>query len=440
MSDTIDVILQYHPIEISSSYAYTFPGFNIGKSMVSEKINSIAKTIAKRNKKLKNKISTISIGKLLNGDTIVNIVGEDTFSFDIERRLSPRKFSLYIGIWQVALDDTNVYTFMLYGDLQIIKRYFSLSSSDYQLILNRNDRKDKSSGEIIYYAPSHARPPEYIGYIHNGELVDSVFFIANIDSITLRDKNNSMDITHLDAQPHKYSGKELDRRFGYDSYDFAARIYDPSVGRFTAPDQLAWDTPWVSPYSYCAANPVNLIDPTGEKLINNNGIEFNIKLNEARNYIGKDDFNSMLEILEKSEKIYMLKAGNFYTNTYTEIDENGQQSQRIDIFIEPSLAAVLDDNNTISPALSIYHEISHAVGFEKDGLKYVQNVGTTDSQYENEEEKRVITTIENPKAKQLGEPIRNNHKYREYIPVSDVRYHKTDGIEYYKQDKQDKQD
>ncbi len=68
-----------------------------------------------------------------------------------------------------------------------------------------------------------------------------------------------------DAQPYKYGGKELDRRFGYDSYDFEARVYDPAVGRFTTPDPLAWDTPWISPYIYCAANPIRYIDPTGKR-------------------------------------------------------------------------------------------------------------------------------------------------------------------------------
>ncbi len=74
-----------------------------------------------------------------------------------------------------------------------------------------------------------------------------------------------------DAQPYKYGGKELDRRFGYDSYDFEARVYDPAVGRFTTPDPLAWDTPWLSPYSYCAGDPVNNIDYNGKWVIGING-------------------------------------------------------------------------------------------------------------------------------------------------------------------------
>lgn len=51
-----------------------------------------------------------------------------------------------------------------------------------------------------------------------------------------------------------------------DCYDFGARVYDPAVGRFTTPDPLAWDTPEVSPYVYCAANPIRHIDPTGDNI------------------------------------------------------------------------------------------------------------------------------------------------------------------------------
>lgn len=64
-------------------------------------------------------------------------------------------------------------------------------------------------------------------------------------------------------QPYKFGGKELDRMFGLDCQDFGARWYQPSLGLWHTPDVYCEDTPWLSPYSYCAANPVNLIDPTG---------------------------------------------------------------------------------------------------------------------------------------------------------------------------------
>ena len=84
----------------------------------------------------------------------------------------------------------------------------------------------------------------------------------------------------------------------------------------------------------------------------------------------------------------------------------------------------------ISPALAIYHEFGHALGVETNFDKYVDDVRTVDSQYENREEKRVVTTVETPKAIELGEPVRNNHKYRELKDVQDITYHKKNGIEF----------
>ena len=71
------------------------------------------------------------------------------------------------------------------------------------------------------------------------------------------------DINSSSAQPFKFGGKVLEREGGADFYDFEARRLDFALGRFTSPDPLCEQTPEVSPYAYCAADPVNFIDPTG---------------------------------------------------------------------------------------------------------------------------------------------------------------------------------
>jgi len=70
--------------------------------------------------------------------------------------------------------------------------------------------------------------------------------------------------TSPDAQQFKYGGKELDRSFGLDLYDFHARQQDAKLGRFNSIDPLAYKNPWASPYTYCNGDPVNQIDPDGE--------------------------------------------------------------------------------------------------------------------------------------------------------------------------------
>jgi len=69
--------------------------------------------------------------------------------------------------------------------------------------------------------------------------------------------------TFQGLQPFKYNGKELDRVHGLDWYDYGARRYDPAFCQFTQMDPLCEQYPHLSPYAYCAGNPVNAIDPDG---------------------------------------------------------------------------------------------------------------------------------------------------------------------------------
>lgn len=60
---------------------------------------------------------------------------------------------------------------------------------------------------------------------------------------------------------YRYNGKELVDSIGL--YDYGARFYDPSVGRFTSVDPLTEERNWLTPYNYVQNNPLIRIDPTG---------------------------------------------------------------------------------------------------------------------------------------------------------------------------------
>ncbi len=64
-------------------------------------------------------------------------------------------------------------------------------------------------------------------------------------------------------QPYKYTGKELETMYGFNLYDFNARIYDPTLGMWMMPDPLAEKYYSITPYAYCMNNPLFYIDPTG---------------------------------------------------------------------------------------------------------------------------------------------------------------------------------
>ena len=65
------------------------------------------------------------------------------------------------------------------------------------------------------------------------------------------------------ANPFKYGGKELNTDLPLPFYDFTARMQLPQLCLFQRPDPKASDYTWLNPFSYCAGDPINLVDPTG---------------------------------------------------------------------------------------------------------------------------------------------------------------------------------
>ena len=69
------------------------------------------------------------------------------------------------------------------------------------------------------------------------------------------------------VQPYKYGAKELDRTHGLDLYDSEARWYDSLLGRTSTLDPKAEKYYPISPYSWCASNPVRFVDPSGRFIV-----------------------------------------------------------------------------------------------------------------------------------------------------------------------------
>ena len=63
-----------------------------------------------------------------------------------------------------------------------------------------------------------------------------------------------------------YNGKELQKEFGLDWYDYGARFYDAGLGRWFVVDKQADDAMQIdkSPYAYSWDSPIKLKDPDGD--------------------------------------------------------------------------------------------------------------------------------------------------------------------------------
>jgi len=92
---------------------------------------------------------------------------------------------------------------------------------------------------------------------------DSTFFQKCHVCISSELTNNEYNSPCLCC--NTFTGKEKDSETGF--YYFGARYYDPSIsGLFLSIDPMADKYPSISPYAYCAWNPVKLVDPDGRDL------------------------------------------------------------------------------------------------------------------------------------------------------------------------------
>ena len=70
--------------------------------------------------------------------------------------------------------------------------------------------------------------------------------------------------TMMTFQDYQYSGKEFDRKFEINLYDFHARRFDATRGQWLSPDPMAEKYYSISPYVYCGNNPLMFVDPDGK--------------------------------------------------------------------------------------------------------------------------------------------------------------------------------
>ena len=91
---------------------------------------------------------------------------------------------------------------------------------------------------------------------------DSTFFQKCHVCISSELTNNEYNSPCLCC--NTFTGKEKDSETGF--YYFGARYYDPSLsGLFLSVDPMSDKYPNLSPYAYCAWNPVKLVDPDGKE-------------------------------------------------------------------------------------------------------------------------------------------------------------------------------
>ncbi|OJU37902.1 MAG: hypothetical protein BGN96_03615 [Bacteroidales bacterium 45-6] len=67
------------------------------------------------------------------------------------------------------------------------------------------------------------------------------------------------------VQPYRHTGHEMQAMHGLNWIDNGARMRTVYIPEFTTADPLCEKRPWLSPYMYCSGNPMNRMDPDGNR-------------------------------------------------------------------------------------------------------------------------------------------------------------------------------
>lgn len=173
-------------------------------------------------------------------------------------------------------------------------------------------------------------------------------------------------------QPYKYNGKELDRMHGLDLYDYGARHYDAALPTWFSVDPMAEKYYSISPYVYCANNPVKYIDPNGKEIVIGsfvgrilgylgiNTYEAKVQHDIAQLKSLSPDLNKSIEKMEQSSntiKIVPIPSHSSNKGNKTALDKREKGSSII--YYDPD-NYYTNIKSYREPIIGLAHELGHA--------------------------------------------------------------------------------
>ena len=257
-----------------------------------------------------------------------------------------------------------------------------------------------------------------------------------------------------DRNRYKHTGKELVTDLGLNSYDFTARWQYPMAGRFDVPDDKASEYNWLSPYTFCGGDPVNLSDPTGKilEVVSTEGFYY---WKEVNGVWGLCDANGVLysgenEFLEQiTDALNTIMTGDGGREFITGIANDPNRTASVSLTIKGSQR---DDDSVVwnatgvrksrdgdtkesvptfdgedtSPVATLAHELGHVrYGWDKrpDGV-WLRKGGLNGHGKDVSVSELYTTHIENVIRKEQGLPLRSHY----FMVTSGVRVGDDDQI------------
>ena len=170
-----------------------------------------------------------------------------------------------------------------------------------------------------------------------------------------------------------FTGKERDVETGY-GY-FGARYMDHELlTMWLSVDPMADKYPGISPYAYCAWNPVKLVDPDGRewdpsslKIVDDYRKQLNNKLENAQTGYERKEIQAAIDelsVLDKSNQMYHVEYGE--VSGYYKKGETGYDLKNNWVSMTIAYDGELSD---------VAHEMKHAYQFEVGELSFDSRTG-----------------------------------------------------------------
>ena len=309
----------------------------------------------------------------------------------------------------------------------------------YPLRINRNrldtlyslTRPDTTTELTYFFHPDHLGSASWITDLSGQPVQHLQYKPFGGDYIDQQDPNTDY------SERFRFTGKERDAETGYDY--FGARYYSSSLGIWLSVDPMSDKYPSLSPYVYCADNPMRLVDPYGDTIViegkdgakikykagmdSENMTEFAKKAIDVLNngYSGSETAKRMINELSESKyeyKVVSSKKSNYITDDNLATIQNYGDPN---VFWEEGGGTILWNtegskvyeqnpgyNTSVlkaRPDMGLFHELGHAW----DHMAGV--LGTDESIYKGLKiSEWMATRTENMIRKEMGIPLRTYYE------------------------------